>query len=190
MFERFTTAARAVVVQAQEQARSLHHPEIRPEHLLLGVLADGNSISTTVLTEFGVGREAIVRELTTLGSSDEDALRSLGIDLGAVRKRAEAAFGPGALDSGPSRPRRGGLLRRVLPGNGGHIPFTSAAKQALEQSLRQALALQHNYISTEHILLGLLADDQSPVSRTLARIGADPAQVGAQVRDQLRRAAS
>ncbi len=188
MFERFTAAARAVVIDAQEQARALHHREIRPDHLLLGVLADETSIGAAVLQDLGAGREAVAQEATSLGVADDEALRSIGIDLEAVRAQAEAAFGPGALN-GP-QPRRGGLLRRVLPAGGDHIPFTSHAKRALEQSLRQALALQHKNITTDHILLGLLAADDDPAARTLARLGVDPSEVRARVRDQLRRAAS
>ena len=188
MFERFTTAARAVVVNAQEQAHTLHHREIRPDHLLLGVLADDSSISAGVLHDLGLLPEALSKEAASLGVADDEALRSIGIDLDAVRKQAEAAFGPGALDQ--PKPRRGGLLRRVLPIGGDHIPFTSDAKRALEQSLRQALALQHKSLTTDHILLGLLTEDDDPAARTLTRLGVDPGEVRARVRDQLRRAAS
>ena len=78
---------------------------------------------------------------------DADALAALGIDLDEVRRRVEEAFGPGALD------RARAPKRRFL---GGHIPFAKEAKKALELSLREALALRHNYIGTEHMLLGLL----------------------------------
>lgn len=188
MFERFTAAARAVVIDAQQQAQTLGHREIRPDHLLLGVLADESSISARVLRDLGVRREALVTEISSLGVADDEALRTIGIDLSAVREEAEAAFGPGALNQ--PKPRRGGLLRRVLPIGGDHIPFTSAARRALEQSLRQALALQHKNLNTDHILLGLLAEDDDPAARTLTRLSVDPAEVRARVRDQLRREAS
>ena len=144
------------------------------EHLLLATVADGDSIGSRVLRDLGVEREALVREVAALGLADDEALRAIGVDLAAVRRQAEAAFGPGALDR--PRPRRYGLLRRVA-WVGGHLDFTDSAKRALEQSLRQALALEHNYIGTDHILLGLLADDKDPASRTLLRLGVTPSVV-------------
>ena len=186
MFERFTVEARNVVINAQEQARALHHTEILAEHILLGVLTDEASISARVLRELGVRREDLAKEVATLGAADDDALRAIGIDLAAVRQRAEAAFGAGALDR--SRPRRVGLLRRVVS-TGGHVPFTHSAKRSLEESLRQALDLRHNFIGVDHVLLGLLADDLDPAARTLRRLGADPAVVRTQVRDRLQHAA-
>lgn len=186
MFERFTNAARGVVVDAQEQARTLGHSEIMAEHLLLAAVADGDSIGARVLRDLGVEHEVLVREVEALGLADDDALRAIGVDLAAVRRKAEAAFGPGALDR--PRPRRYGLLRRI-GWVGGHLPFTDPAKRALVQSLRQALALKHNNIGTDHILLGLLADDQAPASRTLMRVGVTPSVVRALVRDGLEHAA-
>ncbi len=185
MFESFTEAARAAVVDAQEQARRLHHAEVLAEDLLLAVLA-ADGLSAQVLREHGVPPERLADDLAALGAGDADALRELGIDLTAVRQRAEAAFGPGALDR--PRPRRVGLLRR-LTWTGGHLPFTAAAKRALEQSLRQAMALRSRSITTEHLLLGLLAEDTDPAARALQRLGASPADVRAQVRDRLRHAA-
>ena len=187
MFERFTESARGVVVDAQEQARTVGHSEIMAEHLLLAILADGDSIGARVLRGLGVEREVLVREVAALGLSDDEALRAIGVDLATVRRQAEAAFGPGALDR--PRPRRYGLLRRVARVGGHLLPFTDSAKRALEQSLRQALALEHNYIGTDHILLGLLADDQDPASRTLLRLGVTPSVVRTRVREQLEPAA-
>ena len=108
MFERFTDAARGVVVDAQQQARTVGHSEIMAEHLLLAILADGDSIGARVLRGLGVEREVLVREVAALGLSDDEALRAIGVDLAAVRRQAEAAFGPGALDR--PRTRRYGLL--------------------------------------------------------------------------------
>lgn len=187
MFSRFTTAARDVVVDAQAQARRLQHREIRAEHLLLAVLADGSSAGSHVLRELGVERERLVEEVSTLGRADDEALRAIGVDLAAVRERVEAAFGPGALDR--PRRRRAGLLRRVVTVSGDHLPFTDPAKRALEQSLRAALALGHRDIRTDHVLLGLLSTDDDPAARTLRRLGADPAVVRARVVEQLPRAA-
>lgn len=184
MFERFTESARGVVVDAQEQARTVGHSEIMAEHLLLAILADCDSIGARVLRDLGVEREVLVKEVAALGRADDEALRAIGVDLTAVRQQAEAAFGPGALDRPRPRPRRYGLLRRVAWVDG-HLPFTDSAKRALEQSLRQALALKHNYIGADHILLGLLADDQDAASRTLLRVGVTPSVVRTWVREQM-----
>lgn len=186
MFERFTGPARRAVVEAQNQARVLGHAEVRAEHLLLGILADREGVPTRLLDELGLQHEALVREVAVLGAADADALQTIGIDLAAVRRQVEATFGPGALD----RPiaRRSRLLGRPARG-GGHIPFTRAAKRALEQSLRQALDLGSNVIGAEHVLLGLLAADEDSTARTLQRLGIDPATVRTRVRAALRRAA-
>jgi ATP-dependent Clp protease ATP-binding subunit ClpA len=187
MFERFTDGARGVVVDAREQARSLQHDEVLAEHLLLAVLTGTDTAGARVLREHGLRADRLIEEVAALGTGDRDALREIGIDLAEVRQRAEAAFGPGALDR--PRPRRTGLLRRRVVWTGGHLRFSDAAKRALEQSLRQALALRHRSIGVDHVLLGLLADDQDPAARTLRRLGVVPADVRAQVREQLQRAA-
>ena len=141
MFERFTDSARAAVVNAQEQARGLHHDEVLAEHLLLAVLAEQACISAHVLREHGVHMQRLTSEVAALGRGDHDALREIGIDL------------------------------------------------ALEQSLRQALALRHHHIGVDHLLLGLLADDHDPAARTLQRLGVVPADIRAQVQARLQRAA-
>lgn len=114
---------------------------------------------------------------------------SLGIDLEAVRRSAEKVFGPGALDRG--RRQRRGLFGRRGGAGGGHIPFDREAKSALEGSLRAALAHQHNYIGTEHLLLGLLATRPGTASALLQRAGmrAEPASVEARLIEELGRAA-
>jgi ATP-dependent Clp protease ATP-binding subunit ClpC len=129
MFERFTDRARRVVVLAQEHARMLNHNRIGTEHLLLGLLHEGEGVAAT-------------------------ALDSLGIDRAYVEQRVVETIGRGA--EAPS----------------GHIPFTPAAKKALERSLREALGLGHNYIGTEHLLLGLIffADDPAVTQIILPRV--------------------
>lgn len=185
MFERFTKAARQAVVEAQEEARRLGHDQITPEHVLLGVLAaDGDGLAARVLRELGVDRERVAAEIAVLGSGDAEALRAVGVDLEQVRRRVEEAFGPGALSEAPRR-RRGFFRRRVLD----RIPFSLGAKTGLEQSLRQALALGHSYIGSEHLVLGLLADDDAPTARTLDRLGVSPARVRERIRAELGKAA-
>lgn len=187
MFERFTTAARSAVIDAQRHARECGHTEIGAGHVLLGVLDDPQSPASRVLVDLGLDRTALVEQVRAAGSLDAEALASLGIDLDAVRRQAEQAFGPGALDRG-RRQRRGLFGRR---GAGGHIPFDREAKSALEGSLRAALAHQHNYIGTEHLLLGLLATKPGTAVDLLRRAGltADPATVEARLIAELGRAA-
>src|SRR4051794_4243785 len=113
MFERFTHEARETVVQAQAEARRLHSGRVGTEHLLLALLGQ-HTPTAAVLARHGLSREPVttaVQELTD--GLDADALGSLGIDLGAVRERVEATFGPGALDQQPADRRRGG-----------HVPFS------------------------------------------------------------------
>src|SRR5262245_3832157 len=115
MFERFTVAARQVVLDARAQARQLEHGRVGTEHLLLALLEPGAGAASTVLHEFGLtteGVRAAVARLRTSGVSDADAaaLKSIGIDLRAVRARLEESFGPGALE--PAAPVRYGLFRR------------------------------------------------------------------------------
>lgn len=179
MFERFTSAARTAVVQAQEDARRLGHDHIAAEHLLVALLQDGDGAPAQVLAGLGVDRDRLDRDLAVLGHADADALAAIGIDLAAVRQQAESSFGADALTR--PRPRRRGLFGRRVD----HIPFTASARQALEQSLRQALALGHKEIRVEHLLLGLVADDEGSAARTLRRLGADPAEVRERTRARL-----
>lgn len=183
MFERFTDAARTAVLLAQEEARRLGHDQVSPDHLLLAVLSDDEGPGPRVLRELGLEHDTLAREAAALGSGDAEALRGIGIDLDAVRRRAEEAFGPGALDQPPRR-RRSPFRRKAA-----HMPFTAGTRKALEQSLRQALALGHGYIGTEHIVLGLVADDTAPAARTLDRLGIVPARVRERLREELGKAA-
>ncbi|HEY2331553.1 MAG TPA: Clp protease N-terminal domain-containing protein, partial [Acidimicrobiales bacterium] len=138
MFERFTDRARRVVVLAQEEARLLNHNYIGTEHILLGLIHEGEGVAAK-------------------------ALESLGISLEAVRGQVEEIIGHGG--SSPS----------------GHIPFTPRAKKVLELSLREALQLGHNYIGTEHILLGLIREGEGVAAQVLAKLGADLSRVRQQV---------
>ena len=138
MFERFTDRARRVVVLAQEEARLLNHNYIGTEHILLGLIHEGEGVAA-------------------------QALESLKISLDSVRKEVESIIGPGS--SAPS----------------GHIPFTPRAKKILELSLREALKLKHNYIGTEHILLGLLREGEGVAAQVLVKLGAGLPRVREQV---------
>ena len=138
MFERFTDRARRVVVLAQEEARMLNHNYIGTEHLLLGLIHEGDGVAAK-------------------------ALESLNISLGAVREQVQEIIGKG--QQAPS----------------GHIPFTPRAKKVLELSLREALQLGHNYIGTEHILLGLIREGEGVAAQVLVKLGADLGRVRQQV---------
>ncbi|MFC9787290.1 Clp protease N-terminal domain-containing protein [Rhodococcus sp. NPDC127528] len=167
MFERFTADARATVVLAQDEAKSLGAPRIEPEHLLLGVLVAAHATELgALLDDAGITGEAVRARLTqrsggqALGAEDAEALRSIGIDLDAVRERLEATFGADALDDPgtDSDERRGWFGRRI-----GHTPFDPTAKKVIELGLREALARKDNSIGTEHLLLGLIrgGDEQA-----------------------------
>jgi ATP-dependent Clp protease ATP-binding subunit ClpA len=176
MFERFSTEARLVVVGAQEEARRLRHGRIGTEHLLLALLRQPASPTADVLVRHGLTHavvEASVVSLVGDGGLDAEALTSLGIDLDAVRERAEEAFGPGALDRGSPSAARG---RRP-----GHIPFTPRAKKVLELSLREALAQKQKAITDGHVLLGLLREGEGLAMKVLADRGVDPAALRREV---------
>ncbi|OFW65872.1 MAG: NDP-hexose 4-ketoreductase [Actinobacteria bacterium RBG_16_68_21] len=130
MFERFTDRARRVVVLAQEEARLLNHNYIGTEHILLGLIHEGEGVAAR-------------------------ALESMGISLESVRSQVVEIIGQGA--QAPT----------------GHIPFTPRAKKVLELSLREALQLGHNYIGTEHILLGLIREGEGVAAQVLQKLGAE-----------------
>jgi ATP-dependent Clp protease ATP-binding subunit ClpA len=191
MFERFSTDARATVVSAQQEARTLADHHIGTEHLLLALLDQPDSLANRVLVRSGVTRDGVVAGIQRIRQSDRDvtaedreALKTIGIDLDAVRTAVEDAFGPGALSrhhTAADRERRVGWRRRKAPVPGqpprGHIPFSPRAKKVLEQSLREALRLKHGYIGTEHLLLGLVADGQGLATQILVESGTDLARL-------------
>jgi ATP-dependent Clp protease ATP-binding subunit ClpA len=138
MFERFTDRARRSLFLSQEEARLLNHNYVGTEHLLLGLVSEGQGVAAK-------------------------ALESLGISLEAVRAQVEESIG-----QGQSAPR-------------GHIPFTPQAKKVLELSLREATQLGHNYIGTEHLLLGLVREGEGVAAQVLVKLGADLSRVRQQV---------
>ncbi len=130
MFDRFTDRARRVIVLAQDEARMLNHNYIGTEHLLLGLIHEGEGVAAK-------------------------ALESMGISLDAVREQVEEIIGQG--QQAPT----------------GHIPFTPRAKKVLEYSMREALQINHPYIGTEHILLGLIREGEGVAAQVLIKLGAD-----------------
>lgn len=180
MFDRFTRPARAAVVLAQEEAREAGATSLGAEHLLVGVLGHREGVAAAVLQGWGVDAARVSAVTRAAGDLDEQALSALGIDLDEVRRRAEAAFGPGALDAAPARPRRS----RRAPG---HIPFTDEAKGALERALCVAVAARDREITSAHLFLGLLAVEPGTALRVLHRAGvrATADELARRVRDRL-----
>jgi ATP-dependent Clp protease ATP-binding subunit ClpA len=175
MFERFTDKARQVVVGAQAETRERGADEIRTEHLLAALFRVPDNLAITVLAAFSIDRDVVLGEIERLRSAppriDAEALSTLGIDLEEVRRQVEEAFGPGALDR-----------TRAAHGPGprfGHIPFARSAKKSLELSLREAIHLKHNYIGTEHLLLGLLHCEDGAAHHILSGRGMElaPARI-------------
>ncbi|SDK48923.1 ATP-dependent Clp protease ATP-binding subunit ClpC [Nonomuraea maritima] len=144
MFERFTDRARRVVVLAQEEARTLHHDYIGTEHILLGLLREGEGLAALVLD-------------------------GCGLELARIRAFVEREVGRGQKTSDA------------------HIPFTPRAKKVLELSLREALQLRHDYIGTEHILLGLIREGEGLAALAMTNAGADLVDVRQQVLDRVGR---
>jgi ATP-dependent Clp protease ATP-binding subunit ClpC len=138
VFERFTDRARRVLTYAQDEARLLNHSFIGTEHILLGLIREGQ----------GVGAQA---------------LQSLGISLEAVRGKVEETIG--MAGTAPS----------------GAPPFTPRAKKVLELSLREALQMNHSYIGTEHLLLGLVREGEGVAATVLVSLGADLGRVRQEV---------
>jgi len=193
MFERFTEAARGVVIRAQVEAHELHHPHIGTEHLLLALLSDESGTAYTVLHGAGIDAPRVRSEITRLVAAppkllspeDAEALRTIGIDPDEVLARIEESFGPGALDPPPPAPRRGLLRRRRSTGT----RFTPRAKKVLELSLREAIRLDHHHIGTEHLLLGLIREGNGLAARILTDAGVSLADLRRATLDALGRAA-
>jgi ATP-dependent Clp protease ATP-binding subunit ClpC len=138
VFERFTDRARRVLTLAQEEARQLNHSFIGTEHILLGLIHEGD----------GVGAQA---------------LRSLGISSQVVRDKVQEIVGTAGTVAD------------------GSPPFTPRAKKVLELALREALQLNHSYIGTEHILLGLVREGEGVAATVLVSLGADLPRVRQEV---------
>lgn len=164
MFERFTQRARTAVQSAHEEADALGHRLIGTEHLVLAMFTAGG-VAADVLNACGIERDGLRAVL--VAGDDAAALRSIGIDLDAVRASVEETFGPGALERAEPAERGGFLFRRSKLSN----RFGNDAKKALELSLRIALSMKHNYIGTEHLLLGVLKDERGNGGRLLREQG-------------------
>jgi ATP-dependent Clp protease ATP-binding subunit ClpC len=142
MFERFTDRARRTVVLAQEEARKLQHNYIGTEHVLLGLLAEGDGVAARALKRFDM----------TLEGTRDDVKAMVGTGTSAAK---------------------------------GHIPFTPRAKKVMELALREALELHHNYIGTEHLLLGVIREGEGIGAKILKEHAADLMPIRVAVLDLL-----
>ncbi len=142
MFDRFTDRARRVIVLAQDEARRLKHSYIGTEHILLGIVLEGEGIGARVL-------------------------ETLGLSLELVQVKVEEIVGVGYET--PT----------------GHIPFTPRAKRVFEQSMREALRMNHPYIGTEHIVLALIEEGEGVAAQVLKGVGLTLEQVREQTHELL-----
>ena len=209
MFERFTRDARAVVVTSIDLCTTLEADEVRPVHLLLALTED-DSGAHEVLAAHGLTEDAVSAALgappapppTPLREDDAAALRSLGIDLDAIREAVDAQFGEGALDGaldgtpegagahGDSEP----LLDDDSTGRrrfrqGGHVRFGRGAKKVLELSMREAIRVHSREIRSEHIALAVLRTDDEAVRMLLGTLGVDRGALRADLDGRDRRSA-
>jgi ATP-dependent Clp protease ATP-binding subunit ClpC len=137
MWEPFTERARRSIVLAQEEAQRLGNNYIGTEHILLGIISEGESLAAKVL-------------------------ETLGVNLSKVRQEVEAIVG------------RGGQTVQQ------EMVFTPRAKRVIELAFEEARQLNHNYIGTEHLLLGLIREGEGVAARVLTNLGVDPAKVRVQ----------
>ena len=180
MFERFQPAARQAVVDARAEAGRAGQDKIRCEHMLLGLLAEPGP-AADALTAAGL-ELADLRSRIPSGkyqssaALDAEALASLGIDLDAVRRATDAAFGPGALDRVATRTRR-------------RLPFSDDARQSLARALHAAVALHQREISSGHMLIGIIDQQRNEALAVLAEAGVDIASLRADVLRRITEAA-
>lgn len=177
MFHRLSADARDAFGAGQEESARLGHPWLGTEHVLLAMLRRPETAAAQILAAFGVTAAtfemALIEELgepsgvDVLGEADEEALRTLGIDLQAVRSRADETFGPGALD-------------RARAGRCG-TPMMPRLKQSLELAVRAAGPRRS--IETDDVLLGMMQVRGSLAGIVLRRVGVSPDRVQAAVRE-------
>jgi len=143
MFNRFTERARKVILLAKEEAKRFNHDYIGTEHILLGLIREGEGVAAAVLQSLGLGTEAIRIEVEKL------------------------------VQPGPTT---------VVSGD---IPFTPKAKKVIELSMDEARNLGHNYIGTEHLLLGLIREGEGIAAQVLQNLGLDLNKVRGEVMNLL-----
>jgi ATP-dependent Clp protease ATP-binding subunit ClpC len=152
MFNRFTDRSRRCVEAAFEEARMLGHDSLGDEDLLLGILRAREGIAAEVLSSFGVTLEDAREESEQMLSV---ALSSIGISLEEMRREAGDAFDMRLPDD-----------RK--------IPFSPGAKNVLVRARKEMRRLGDNYLGTEHVLLGILGNEDGTAVRMLAGMGISP----------------
>jgi len=172
MLERFAQTARQAVVDARLEAELAGQDRVRSEHLLVSLLREPGP-GGDALTAAGLDAESLRARLPrgdreVPGGLNADALALLGIDLDAVRRATDAAFGRGALE-------------RARPPGRGRLPFAPEARHTLAGAARQAQHLSHRQITSGHLLLGILDQKDSGALNLLAQAGADIPALRAEV---------
>lgn len=152
IFNRLTDATRGSVEAAFEEARALGHDSLGDEDLLLGILGAGEGLGAEALSSLGVTLEVARDESEEMLS---DALAYIGISLEEIRREAGDAFDMGVPD-------------------GRKIPYSPAAKNALVEARKQMKTLGDDHLGTEHLLFGILANEDGTAARMLARLGIPP----------------
>lgn len=131
MFGRFTERAQKVLVLAQDEAKRFHHSFVGTEHILLGLVREGEGIAAKVLL-------------------------SLGVELDSIRSEIEKLIGKGDQRSGPQG-----------------VNYTPRAKKVIELAIEEGQSLGHNYVGTEHLLLGLIREGEGIAAQVLTNLGVD-----------------
>lgn len=169
MFERFSDKARKVVVLAQEEAQLLNHTYIGTEHLLLGLLKEGDGLACKALQQLDLTLEDVrskILEIIPKGESEENEENADAENIGdedTVEENIIELATQTIITEGEPK----------SDADKGHIQFTPRAKQVLEFSLREALQLDHNHIGTEHLLLGIIREGKGVAAQTLIKLNAD-----------------
>ncbi|MFH0763707.1 MAG: ATP-dependent Clp protease ATP-binding subunit [Candidatus Omnitrophota bacterium] len=143
MFNRFTERARKVILLAKEEAKRFNHDYIGTEHILLGLVREGEGVAAAVLASFGLSPDKIRLEVEKL------------------------------VQPGPTT---------VVSGD---LPFTPKAKKVIELAMDEARSLGHNYIGTEHLLLGLIKEGEGVASQVLMNLGLELSRVREEVMNLL-----
>ncbi len=143
MFNRFTERARKVILLAKEEAKRFNHDYIGTEHILLGLIREGEGVAAAVLQNLGLSSDQIRLEVEKL-----------------------VQLGPSTIVSGD-------------------IPFTPKAKKVIELAMDEARNLGHNYIGTEHLLLGLIREGEGIAAQVLVNLGLDLGKVRQEVMELL-----
>jgi ATP-dependent Clp protease ATP-binding subunit ClpA len=185
MFERFSSAARQAVVLARSEAVQAGGAAIGCEHLLLALLSERHGTAGQALAAAGLDLADLRARVAGMTAGheplDSEALASLGIDLGTVRRATEAAFGRGALECAARSPRSGRAL--------GGLPMTAEAKKSLQLALRCAARMRQREITTANLLIGIIDQGDNAALTLMTAVGAEPASVRADVLTRMTAAA-